>query len=361
MAFAHQDLRDITISPALVGAMERLSTFQRWSRPVNKTEWVTRRLPALLLHWRVLGSLINQLTRAQQVAFAHWRPRTNTPMLEVQDSVVEEIDNLLAEEAPGPTVDEEAMETDSTEPSIETVNEVPEAGSRSEPTVGSYASVTAQPATVRRETACDEEPQLYDGHFHLDRMLGKDARVSEMLRMPLSRRPGTTGRLRGGVVVFCDPHSYPRNVDRIVDVPWFIPAVDIHPKQVITWTASEKESFKILMRSPKIKALGEVGLDFQARHTEKQEEVLCYILRAYADPAEPVILHLRGPKGNEDVAYSRGLKLAKECQRTRPSRSSCTASTGDPLHLPNGVNIFQMFTLVSRDWSLPSGRTRNRG
>ncbi|GFR61673.1 hypothetical protein ElyMa_003563000 [Elysia marginata] len=36
---------------------------------------------------------------------------SNTPMLEVQDSVVEEIDNLLAEEAPGPTMDEEAMET----------------------------------------------------------------------------------------------------------------------------------------------------------------------------------------------------------------------------------------------------------
>ncbi|GFS12981.1 hypothetical protein ElyMa_003125000 [Elysia marginata] len=76
-------------------------------------------------------------------------------MLEVQDSVVEEIDNLLAGEAPGPTVDEEAMETESTEPPIETVNEVAEAGSRSEPTVGSYASVTAQPATVRRETVCD--------------------------------------------------------------------------------------------------------------------------------------------------------------------------------------------------------------
>ncbi|GFR58781.1 hypothetical protein ElyMa_000040600 [Elysia marginata] len=75
IAFAHQDLRDITIFPALVEGMERLSTFQRWSRSVNKTEWVTRRLPALLLHWRVLGSLINQLTRAQQV--------------EVQDSVVE--------------------------------------------------------------------------------------------------------------------------------------------------------------------------------------------------------------------------------------------------------------------------------
>ncbi|GFR58778.1 hydrolase TatD [Elysia marginata] len=163
------------------------------------------------------------------------------------------------------------METESTEPPIETVNEVPEAGSRSEPMVGSYASVTAQPATVRRETVCDEEPQLYDGHFHLDRMLGKDARVSEMLRMPLSRRSGTTGRLRGGVVVFffCDPHSDPRNVDRIVDVPGFIPAVGIHPKQVSTWTASEMESFKILIRSTKVKALGEVGLDFQARHMEK--------------------------------------------------------------------------------------------
>ncbi|GFR78945.1 ATP-dependent DNA helicase [Elysia marginata] len=240
IAFAHQDLRDITIFPALVEGMERLSTFQRWSRSVNKTEWVTRRLPALLLHWCVLGSLIDQLTRAQQV--------------EVQDSVVEEIDNLLAEEAPGPTVDEEAMETESTELPIETVNEVPEAGSRSEPTLGSYASVTAQPATARRETVCDEEPQLYDGHFHLDRMLGKNARVSEMLRMPLTRRSGTTGRLRGGVVVFfCDPHSYPRNVDRIVDVPGFIPAVGIHPKQVSTWTASEMESFKILMRSTKVK------------------------------------------------------------------------------------------------------------
>ncbi|GFR71218.1 3'-5' ssDNA/RNA exonuclease TatD [Elysia marginata] len=78
------------------------------------------------------------------------------------------------------------------------------------------------------------------------------------------------------------------------------------------------------MRSPKIKALGEVGLDFQARHMGKQEEVLRYILRAYADPAKPVILHLRGPRGNEDVAYSRGLKLAREClDKTQPIQLHC--------------------------------------
>ncbi|GFS12985.1 hydrolase TatD [Elysia marginata] len=121
--------------------------------------------------------------------------------------------------------------------------------------------------------------------------------------MPLSRRPGATERLRGGVVVFCDPHSYPRNVDRIVDVPGFIPAVGIHPKQVSTWTASEKESFQILMRSAKIKALGEVGLDYQAHHMEKQEEFLGtgHFLRGDQKrglkgiPAERLLLATDGP------------------------------------------------------------------
>ncbi|GFR97650.1 hypothetical protein ElyMa_004482900 [Elysia marginata] len=189
--------------------------------------WDTSTSSAGPEHWRILGSLINQLTRAKQVAFACWRPRTSLPTLEVRDIVVEDIDN--------------------------------------------------------------------------------------------------------------DPLSYPRNVDSIVDVSGFVPALGIHPKppkHVGIWTASEKEAFEILMRSQKIKALSEVVLDFYARHIGKQREVLRYniIFWAFADLAKLMIFHLRKPKGKEDEACFRRLELAKKClDKTQSIQLHCFNGGGDAM------------------------------
>ncbi|GFO16520.1 hypothetical protein PoB_004302500 [Plakobranchus ocellatus] len=89
-------------------------------------------------------------------------------------------------------------------------------------------------------------------------MMGKSAKVSEMIQMPLRQAHDPQVRLSGGVAVFCDPAKYPHHILQTVDVLGFVAAIGVHPKNVISWNAPQKEAFKILMRSPNTKALGEV-------------------------------------------------------------------------------------------------------
>ncbi|GFO22997.1 3'-5' ssDNA/RNA exonuclease tatd [Plakobranchus ocellatus] len=57
---------------------------------------------------------------------------------------------------------------------------------------------------------------------------------------------------------------------------------------------------------------------------KKQKETLHYLLRGFADPSRPVILHLRGHKGKEDEVYFRGLKIVSPClPREQPIQLHC--------------------------------------
>ncbi|GFO42938.1 3'-5' ssDNA/RNA exonuclease tatd, partial [Plakobranchus ocellatus] len=111
---------------------------------------------------------------------------------------------------------------------------------------------------------------------------------------------------------------------RTVNVHGFAAAIGVHPRHVPGWSAEHKEAFKILTRSPNTKALGEIGLDLTARGVKKQEETLQYLLRGFAEPSKPVILHLRGRKGKEDEVYFRGPKLVGPClAREQPIQLHC--------------------------------------
>ncbi|GFO24431.1 hypothetical protein PoB_005093600 [Plakobranchus ocellatus] len=67
-----------------------------------------------------------------------------------------------------------------------------------------YASVAgSRPAKAARQGP-SETMEILDGHFHLDRLLGGQATVSDMLQMPLPRASKSAGELTGGIVVFCN-------------------------------------------------------------------------------------------------------------------------------------------------------------
>ncbi|GFN91564.1 3'-5' ssDNA/RNA exonuclease tatd [Plakobranchus ocellatus] len=192
------------------------------------------------------------------------------------------------------------------------------------------AAVTKSPPKVARKDTGRKVLEALDGHFHLDRIMGKSAKVSEMIQMPLRQAHDSQMRLSGGVAVFCDPAKYPHHILQTVDVPGFVAPIGVHPRHVLSWNAPQKEAFKILVRSPHTKALGEIGLDFTAKGIKKQEEVLQYLLRGSADTAKPVILQLRGRKGHEDEAYHRGLNLPEAClPREQPIQLHCFSGGAD--------------------------------
>ncbi|GFN90468.1 3'-5' ssDNA/RNA exonuclease tatd [Plakobranchus ocellatus] len=142
---------------------------------------------------------------------------------------------------------------------------------------------------------------------------------------------GTTRLRRRESFVLIQPPKIAVYISKLtVDVPGFVATIGVHPRHILSWNAPQKEAFKILVRSPNTKALGEIGLDFTAKGIKKQEEVLKYLLRGFLNTAKPVILHLRGRKGHEDEAHNRGVNLAGAClPREQPIQLDCFSGGAD--------------------------------
>jgi hypothetical protein len=74
------------------------------------------------------------------------------------------------------------------------------------------------------------------------------------LRVGLSRQHQTPVELVGGVVVYCDPKTWPV-------VPVRLEAVGLHPKKILQLRDAEAAQLTKLLGHPSVTALGEVGLD----------------------------------------------------------------------------------------------------
>lgn len=72
-------------------------------------------------------------------------------------------------------------------------------------------------------------------------------------------------------------------------------AVGVHPNDALTWDASTARELSRLAESPRVVAIGEIGLDFYRDHAprETQVEILERQLELAADLRLPVILHNR--------------------------------------------------------------------
>ncbi|GFN94451.1 3'-5' ssDNA/RNA exonuclease tatd [Plakobranchus ocellatus] len=207
------------------------------------------------------------------------------------------------------------------------------------------------------KAACQGAPEtkILDGHFHLNRLLGGQATVSDMLQMPLPRAPNGDGELTGGVW-----SSVIRIIRRAVHVSRFAAAVGLHPKHATRWNNQQVQAFRCLQRTPHTKVLGEVGIALSARDVPMQEQVLQSLLRRFADPARPVILHLRGRKGREDEVYNRAFKLVSPIlSREQPILLHCFSGGTDIFQ--NGVRDFLTPTPATRGWCLFSQTAKTQG
>lgn len=72
-------------------------------------------------------------------------------------------------------------------------------------------------------------------------------------------------------------------------------AVGVHPSDALTWTETSREELRALAQNPRVKAIGEIGLDYYwdtAPH-DIQEKVIREQLSLAEELEYPVVLHLR--------------------------------------------------------------------
>ncbi|GFN95198.1 hypothetical protein PoB_002170400 [Plakobranchus ocellatus] len=168
--------------------MREFSKHMGWEVPGSEGSWIRQKSPALLLFWRTLVPLIARLSAAQRAAFVLWTPpshaRVTAPMQAPVsvDPVLVDLDRCLAPSPP--SGGEEDMDQDS--PAMTTDSGV-NPGVEEEPAVmaETYASVAKRRPANAAGQSPPETMEILDGHFHLDRLLGGQATVSDMLQMPL--------------------------------------------------------------------------------------------------------------------------------------------------------------------------------
>jgi TatD DNase family protein len=180
--------------------------------------------------------------------------------------------------------------------------------------------------------------EAFDSHFHFDRTLKRMkvrpdgnslVRITGMLS---PEDPGLAVEVVGGVLVYCDPETYPDPPSVPRHPKWRV-AVGIHPSRVDQWGQSELARLTHLVSYDRV-MLGEIGLDWttgDAGLWSLQEKVLIKLIPLATGLSKKVIvLHLRDitPLGEE--VNARGLCILREyCGAIQPIHLHCfTGSAG---------------------------------
>ena len=136
--------------------------------------------------------------------------------------------------------------------------------------------------------------RLFDTHAHYD----ADAFDADRLEL-LASMPG-----RGVELILnpgCDVPSSRAAVELAERFPFVYAAVGVHPEECGGWTGGELEALRELARHPKVRAIGEIGLDYYWEENpprELQKEVLYAQLELAEELDLPVIIHDREAHGD---------------------------------------------------------------
>ncbi|XP_033729021.1 putative deoxyribonuclease TATDN2 [Pecten maximus] len=237
--------------------------------------------PAVLLFWRCLIAMLDVCTPAQRTEFYNFR----VVRLTVEPPFEEAAATTLQPASPESSAEAELL------PGLEEFY-----------VVDSDDEETAVPTL-----SAPSSPDVIDSHFNLDRtsrqIWGKSSghTVEDLLAYSYSdavtETPSIPVNVVGGIVVFSEPNTYPP-VDFESHGPWRV-AVGVHPKHYETLTIERNICLQRLLDHPKVVALGECGLDrtIPISRWSRQEEVFVKLLRM-ARPDQPLVLHLRGVKGD---------------------------------------------------------------
>lgn len=105
-------------------------------------------------------------------------------------------------------------------------------------------------------------------------------------------KPDIAVEVVGGVIVYCDPDTYPQVLP---DTSKWKIAIRLHSKAAPYFNNDQFMAMQEVLSDMRVYALGGIGLDRTVNpiHWISQEKILNKLL-GLARPSKPVILHLRG-------------------------------------------------------------------
>ncbi|MCL4562669.1 MAG: TatD family hydrolase [Chloroflexi bacterium] len=129
---------------------------------------------------------------------------------------------------------------------------------------------------------------LTDTHCHLD-FKNFDADRNEVLSRAIAA--GVTRIVNPGIDL-----ATSRNAIHLANtLPGVYAAVGVHPNDAAGWNGATPDELRIIIQSPRVCAVGEIGLDYYRDRTPRaiQIEILSRQLEIAAEAGLPVILHSR--------------------------------------------------------------------
>lgn len=167
---------------------------------------------------------------------------------------------------------------------------------------------------------------LVDTHCHLHRQ-----------EFDLDRTQVVARAKEAGVTVLLDPATDLKSNKMVVDLARQIPevyaGVGVHPHDAAGLTAAGVDEIAALASSPKVVAIGEIGLDYYRNLSppEVQQEALRKLLRLADRLKKPVILHCR-------EAYPDLFSILRECL-TPPIRGLLHCFSGGVEEANEGMEL----------------------
>lgn len=136
---------------------------------------------------------------------------------------------------------------------------------------------------------------LTDTHCHLDLSKFDSDRADVLLR---AREAGVKRILIPGLTF-----SSSRSAVKLAEeYPMLFAAVGVHPTEALDLDRSTVDGFRLLAQHPKVKAIGEIGLDYywESSPHDLQQRVLKEQLDLAAELGLPVVIHFREKGDNPD-------------------------------------------------------------
>ena len=159
--------------------------------------------------------------------------------------------------------------------------------------------------------------KLFDSHCHLDDVsYGKDIHL-------VIERAKEAGLL-GAMVVGVTGESSAKAVEMAEADDFLYASVGIHPHDAKDCSELTLERLKVLAGSPRVKAWGEAGLDFNRMHSPRDLQERCLVRQLeVADELDlPLIFHERDSDG-------RFLEMIKEFYGSRPVKGVVHCFSGN--------------------------------
>ncbi|CAC5415891.1 tatD [Mytilus coruscus] len=200
--------------------------------------------------------------------------------------------------------------------------------------------------------------EAFDSHFHLDRasilLTGSLAMsVEQYLQEKLIPQPDISVEVVGGVIVYCDPDTYPQVLP---DTSKWKIAIGLHPKAAPYFNNDQFMAMQEALSDMRVSALGEMGLDRTVNpiHWVSQEKILDKLL-GLARPNKPVILHLRGQATEtmSEAVYTRALEIVQSrCEPEQKIHLHCFHGSTTQMDTWRRVfpNTYFSFSLKVKDF-----------